>query len=124
MAFGGGSELLEAGHDQGNVWALLEEAMLCVLTSRHSSSMLGGGHVLTLPPSIATFFGHVPWLGMYFGKIPAATGNLVVLLNACAERTAARLKRGSEKKDLFHYLVRLTSSFDLSTRQHVSVRLA
>ncbi|KAM5536735.1 hypothetical protein V8D89_009574 [Ganoderma adspersum] len=81
MAFGGGSELLEAGHDQGNVWALLEEAMF-----------------------IATFFGHVPWLGMYFGKIPAATGNLVVLLNACAERTAARLKRGSEKKDLFHYL--------------------
>ena len=69
-------------------------------------------------------FGHVPWLGMYFGKIPAATGNLVVLLNACAERTAARLKRWSEKKDLFHYLVRLTSSFDLSTRQHVSVRLA
>ncbi|KAM5537036.1 hypothetical protein V8D89_009365 [Ganoderma adspersum] len=81
MAFGGGSELLEAGHDQGNVWALLEEAMF-----------------------IATLFGHVPWLGVYLGKIPAATGNLVVLLNACAERTAARLKRGSEKKDLFHYL--------------------
>ncbi|KAI1791471.1 high nitrogen upregulated cytochrome P450 monooxygenase 2 [Ganoderma leucocontextum] len=81
MAFGGGSELLEAGHDRGNVWALLEEAMF-----------------------IASFFGHVPWLGMYFGKIPAATGNLVVLLNSCAERTTARLKRGSEKKDLFHYL--------------------
>ncbi len=30
MAFGGGSELLEAGHDEGNVWALLDEGMLCV----------------------------------------------------------------------------------------------
>ena len=56
--------------------------------------------------SIATFFGHVPWLGVYVGKIPAATGNLMVLLNNCADRVKARLKRGSEKKDLFHYLVR------------------
>ena len=31
MAFGGGSELLEAGHDEGNVWALLDDAMLYVL---------------------------------------------------------------------------------------------
>ena len=54
--------------------------------------------------SIATFFGHVPWLGVYVGKIPAATGNLMVLLNNCADRVKARLKRGSEKKDLFHYL--------------------
>ena len=30
MAFGGGSELLEAGHDEGNVWALLDDAMLYV----------------------------------------------------------------------------------------------
>ena len=28
MAFGGGSELLEAGHDKGNVWKLLDDAML------------------------------------------------------------------------------------------------
>ena len=38
MAFGGGSELLEAGHDQGNVWALLEEAMLYVAL-RHSDML-------------------------------------------------------------------------------------
>ena len=55
--------------------------------------------------SIATFFGHVPWLGVYMGKIPAVTGNLVVLLNDCVKRTTARLARGSEQKDLFHYLV-------------------
>ncbi|KAI0687969.1 high nitrogen upregulated cytochrome P450 monooxygenase 2 [Cerioporus squamosus] len=81
MAFGGGSELLEAGHDEGNVWALLDEGMF-----------------------IATFFGHLPWLGVYVGKIPAATGNLIILLNRCVECTAARVKKGSEKKDLFHYL--------------------
>ncbi|RDX41687.1 high nitrogen upregulated cytochrome P450 monooxygenase 2 [Lentinus brumalis] len=81
MAFGGGSELLEAGHDEGNVWALLDEGMF-----------------------IATFFGHMPWLGVYIGKIPAATGNLNILLNRCIECTVARVKKGSEKKDLFHYL--------------------
>ena len=32
MAFGGGTELIEAGHDEGNVWALLDEAMLYVLS--------------------------------------------------------------------------------------------
>ncbi|RPD52781.1 cytochrome P450 [Lentinus tigrinus ALCF2SS1-7] len=81
MAFGGGSELLDAGHDEGNVWALLDDAMF-----------------------IATFFGHLPWLGVYIGKIPAATGNLSILLNRCVECATARVKKGSEKKDLFHYL--------------------
>ena len=51
------------------------------------------------------FFGHVPWLGVYVGKIPAASGNLAALLNDGAQRVTARLKRGSETKDLFHYLV-------------------
>ena len=31
MAFGGGSELLAAGNDRGNVWSIIEEAMSCVL---------------------------------------------------------------------------------------------
>ncbi len=31
IAFGGGSELLEAGHDKGNVWALLNDGMLYVV---------------------------------------------------------------------------------------------
>ncbi|KAI0755286.1 high nitrogen upregulated cytochrome P450 monooxygenase 2 [Daedaleopsis nitida] len=81
MAFGGGSELLEAGHDQGNVWRLLDDAMF-----------------------LATFIGHVPWLGVYIGKIPAATGNLIILLNSCMECAVERVKRGSKTKDLFHYL--------------------
>ena len=55
--------------------------------------------------SIATFFGNVPWLGVYVGKIPAVTGNLMVLLNRCAECVKARLQRGSGRKDLFYYLV-------------------
>ena len=28
MAFGGGSELLEAGDDKGNIWKLLDDGML------------------------------------------------------------------------------------------------
>ena len=48
----------------------------------------------------------MPWLGVYVGKIPAATGNLSILLNRCIECATARVQKGSEKKDLFHYLVR------------------
>ena len=55
--------------------------------------------------SIATFFGHLPWLGVYVGKIPAATGNLMKLLNYCVACATARVQRGSKTKDLFHYLV-------------------
>ena len=67
---------------------------------------------------IATFFGQLPWLGIYVGKIPGATGNLKILLDHCISFTNARVKRGSEKKDLFHYLVRRLSSacFQLLTR--------
>ena len=92
----------------------------CAYILRYMPSILGCERLLTLPQlrSIATLFGHVPWLGVYLGKIPAATGNLVVLLNACAERTIARLKRGSEKKDLFHYLVRPTVLFGCFLRLH------
>ena len=83
------------------MWSVLEDAMLCVfplglrtrLSERRSDS-------------IATFFGHMPWLGVYVGKIPALTGNLKVLFNNSVERATARLKRGSERKDLFYYLVR------------------
>ncbi|KAI0687961.1 cytochrome P450 [Cerioporus squamosus] len=81
ITFGGGSELLIAGHDKGNFWALLNDSAF-----------------------IATLFGHMPWLGVYAGKIPASTGNLSILLNGCAERAAVRVREGSEKKDLFHYL--------------------
>ncbi len=69
--------------------------------------------------SIATLFGHVPWLGVYVGKIPAATGNLSILLNRCAECAATRVKKGSAEKDLFYYLVRRTRSW---TPAHVLVR--
>ncbi|KAM5536745.1 hypothetical protein V8D89_009584 [Ganoderma adspersum] len=81
MVFGGGSELLAAGIDQRNLLSVIEDAMV-----------------------ISTFFGHVPWLGVYAGKIPAATGNLEVFLKDSIQRAATRLQRGSERKDLFHYL--------------------
>ena len=53
----------------------------------------------------------MPWLGVYVGKIPAATGNLSILLNRCIECATARVQKGSEKKDLFPYLVRPFCSF-------------
>ena len=108
MAFGGGSELLMAGNDRSNVWSVLEEAMLYV---RPIEVMCGERLAeQNYTRSIATFFGHMPWLGVYVGKIPAATGNLVVLINNSIQCVKARLQRGSEKKDLFHYLVCCLSS--------------
>lgn len=57
-----------------------------------------------------TFFGHVPWLGVYFGHIPAATKPVKTLLNRCQEFTVQRIRQGSQIRDLFHFLVRRTSS--------------
>ena len=113
MVFGGGSEILTAGNDRGNVWSVIEDAMLCVhtITSSERCSACGDLHInCLLSDSIATFFGHVPWLGVYVGKIPGATGSLEVLLSNSIQRATARLKRGSERKDLFHYLVSPVSS--------------
>ncbi|KAH9937927.1 high nitrogen upregulated cytochrome P450 monooxygenase 2 [Epithele typhae] len=81
MAFGGGSELLTAGKDEKKTWKVLDDAM-----------------------AIATFFGHAPWLAIYVAKIPGATGNFKIFLDYCISFTMTRLKRGSEHKDLFHYL--------------------
>ncbi|KAI0808392.1 high nitrogen upregulated cytochrome P450 monooxygenase 2 [Fomes fomentarius] len=80
MTFGGGSELLRDG-DHDNVWSILTEGMTAM-----------------------TFFGHVPWLGIYFGHIPAATKPVKTLLNRCQEFTVQRIRQGSQIRDLFHFL--------------------
>ena len=63
----------------------------------------------------------MPWLGVYVGKIPGATGNLQILLDHCVRFTTARVQRGSDTKDLFHYLVRvLCMRFELQLHLHLS----
>ncbi|CDO71117.1 hypothetical protein BN946_scf184844.g121 [Trametes cinnabarina] len=80
MAFGGGSELLRDG-DKDNVWQLIEE------------SIQG-----------CTFISHVPYLGVYFGILPGLR-LAVDRLQAFTKRfTLKRIERGSEIKDMFHYL--------------------
>ncbi|TFK79961.1 high nitrogen upregulated cytochrome P450 monooxygenase 2 [Polyporus arcularius HHB13444] len=80
ITFGGGSELLRDG-DENNVWSVLSEGMTAM-----------------------TFFGHVPWLGVYFGFLPAATRPIKSLLAACKGLVKQRMQRGSRTRDLFHYL--------------------
>ncbi|RDX51299.1 high nitrogen upregulated cytochrome P450 monooxygenase 2 [Lentinus brumalis] len=80
MTFGGGSELLRDG-DENNVWSVLSEGMTAM-----------------------TFFGHVPWLGVYFGYLPAATRPIKSLLTACKGLVEQRMQQGSRTRDLFHYL--------------------
>ena len=46
---------------------------------------------------------------MYVGKSPGTAGNLQILLDHCVRFTTARVQRGSNMKDLFHYLVRVPS---------------
>ena len=60
---------------------------------------------MTLDGSAMTFFGHMPWLGVYFGHIPAATQPIKSLLDRCEELTSQRIQRGSRIRDLFHYIV-------------------
>ena len=105
MVFGGGSELLAAGNDKRNVRSVLEDAMLCVhtITSSERCSACGDLHInCLLSDSIATFFGHVPWLGVYVGKIPGATGSLEVLLSNSIQRATARLKYKATRSWMNH----------------------
>ncbi|KAH9888087.1 high nitrogen upregulated cytochrome P450 monooxygenase 2 [Cubamyces lactineus] len=80
MAFGGGSELLRDG-DQNNIWHTMEAGW-----------------------PAATFLSHVPYLGPYCGHLPFAAGVVERLLSYCRTHTLQRMKRGSECKDIFHYL--------------------
>ncbi|KAH9925355.1 cytochrome P450 [Epithele typhae] len=80
MAFGGGSELL-SGQGKDNFWAILDGNM-----------------------RMATVFGHLPWLGILLGYVPAVVAPVTALIDRCAEFARARVKRGSSKPDLFHYL--------------------
>ncbi|OBZ68837.1 hypothetical protein A0H81_11384 [Grifola frondosa] len=80
MAFGGGSEMMRDG-DGDSIWHLLETGMI---------------------PSFS--FGHVPWLGVYVGKIPMVAGTLKQFIIFGRKRTEERIKNGSLSRDLFHYL--------------------
>ncbi len=56
--------------------------------------------------SFAAFFSHVPWLGFYAMLIPLVAGPLQAFLGRCREFAIKRMLQGSEKRDLFYYLVR------------------
>ena len=55
--------------------------------------------------SFAAFFSHVPWLGFYAMLIPLVAGPLQAFLGRCREFAIKRMLQGSEKRDLFYYLV-------------------
>ena len=47
----------------------------------------------------------LPWLGVYLGKIPSAAGAMVAFQENARRLAKERLERGSETRDLYHYLV-------------------
>ncbi|TBU27634.1 high nitrogen upregulated cytochrome P450 monooxygenase 2 [Dichomitus squalens] len=79
-SFNGGSELMQEG-DRDNIWALLEKGIVAGL-----------------------FIGQVPWLGIYLGYIPGATGPINTLLDYGREQSMKRVAQGSITRDLFYYL--------------------
>ncbi|CDO69439.1 hypothetical protein BN946_scf184791.g34 [Trametes cinnabarina] len=80
VAFGGGSELLRDG-DKDNVWQIIEDALL-----------------------LTAFMSHVPYLGLYFAHMPIIGATVNRLLSYSKSLVLERIKRGSERKDIFHYL--------------------
>lgn len=53
----------------------------------------------------ATFTSHVPWLGPYLGRVPSIAAAQAQLTVYSHKLALARIKRGSDHKDIFHYLV-------------------
>ena len=49
--------------------------------------------------------GHVPWLNPYLYKIPGVADTARLMFATAEGRAAARVKSGSTRKDLFHYIV-------------------
>ena len=82
----------------------------CTLSSLCLSSTRSHLHL-----SLATFFAHVPWLGIYVGYIPGAATALNALLAKGREFAQARVNRGSTIPDLFHYLVCIYGPISLSS---------
>ncbi|KAI0706670.1 high nitrogen upregulated cytochrome P450 monooxygenase 2 [Earliella scabrosa] len=80
IVFGGGSELLREG-DRSGIWAIIHTGVV-----------------------VATFLSHVPWLGVYVGHIPGAGGALDTLTAFAHKLTADRVRQGTTRRDLFHYL--------------------
>ncbi|KAL7277160.1 hypothetical protein ACG7TL_009006 [Trametes sanguinea] len=80
MAYGGGSELLRDG-DTNNIWHTMEAGW-----------------------PAATALSHVPYLGPYGGRVPAIAATVDRLVSYCRKFTMKRIERGSERKDIFHYL--------------------
>ncbi|KAI9068088.1 high nitrogen upregulated cytochrome P450 monooxygenase 2 [Trametes sanguinea] len=80
MAYGGGSELLRDG-DTKNIWHTMEAGW-----------------------PAATALSHVPYLGPYGGRVPAIAATVDRLVSYCRKFTLKRIERGSERKDIFHYL--------------------
>ncbi|KAL1948858.1 hypothetical protein VTO73DRAFT_10664 [Trametes versicolor] len=80
MAYGGGSELLRDG-DMTDIWHTMEQGW-----------------------PAATFLSHVPWLGLYFARLPVVSASVASLLSYCREFTLQRIQRGAVRKDVFHYL--------------------
>ncbi|KAI0632330.1 high nitrogen upregulated cytochrome P450 monooxygenase 2 [Trametes polyzona] len=80
FTYGGGSELMREG-DKDGIW-----------------TTMGAG----APP--ATFIGHIPWFGLYAARIPFISKHGKRMGAHCRAFTARRIERGSERKDIFHYL--------------------
>lgn len=80
---------------------------LCELLS--VSHISNGQISLAALASPGTFLAQVPWLGVYISYIPFAVKSLNTMLMHGQTNAMRRLQRGSTTRDLFHYLVRLST---------------
>ncbi|PIL28305.1 cytochrome P450 [Ganoderma sinense ZZ0214-1] len=78
--FGGGSEQMKEG-DTDNIWRLVEKGT-----------------------EIAFHLGQLPWLGIYLGYVPGASGPVNIVLEHSRTLTKKRIAEGSSTRDLFYYL--------------------
>ena len=88
--------------DKNGVWTLIEEGLTYVrflYLFVHTS-------IFTCI-RFACFFAHVPWLGVYAGKVPVLAEPLRRLHALGGQSVRERMARGSKTCDLYHYLVRL-----------------
>jgi hypothetical protein len=99
-SFGGGFELMKASGDKDGIWTLMESGLQYVTVPSASS--------VYLSPllSVSAIVSHVPYVVGFMMSAIGGGGELRRAVEFGQKSVLKRLEVGSNKKDLFYYLVR------------------
>lgn len=108
MAFGKDFGMVKSGRDELHVWHLIEKSTLYVVPLFDCGSHFRTDRASTLH-SAFQLISHLPWLAKLLALLPQKANPIALIRRIANENVMQRMREGSHRRDLFHYLVRNTS---------------